>query len=45
MRWVGPYVIDFITNTGVVQLQQLDRVLILKLVNGSQLNPYRDSQV
>ena len=43
MHWLGPYVIHFITDGGVVQLQKLDGALLPKLVNGSQLNLYQDS--
>ena len=35
MHWLGPYVIHFITDRGVTQLQQLDGALLPKLVNGS----------
>ena len=35
MQWLGPYIINFITNRGVVQLQQLDGVMFPNLVNGS----------
>ena len=45
MHWLGPYVIKFITEGGAVQLQQLNGVMLSKLVNGSQINPYRDVPV
>ena len=45
MHWLGPYMIDTITNGGVVQLQQLYGTFLPKLANGSRLKPYRDSQV
>ena len=45
MHWLGPYMINCITNGGAVQLHQLDGALIPSLVNGIRLNPSRDSQV
>ena len=45
MHWLGPYVINFITKGSVVQLQQLSGVILPKLVNGSQLNPYIEGPV
>ena len=45
MYWLGPYIIHFMTDGGVVQLQQLDGVLLPKIVNRSRLNPYRDNQM
>ena len=45
MHWLGPYVINFITDGSVVHLQQLGGAMLPKLVNGSQLKPYMDSQV
>ena len=41
MHWLGPYLVNSITSRGVVQLQQLDVEMLPKLVNGSQLKPYR----
>ena len=41
MHWLGPYLVHSITSGGAVQLQQLDGVVLLKLVNGSRLKPYR----
>ena len=41
MHWLGPYLINSITSKGVVQLQQLDGVMLPKLVNGSRLKPCR----
>ena len=43
MHCLGPYVINFITDGGVVQFQQLDGAMLYKLVNGSWLKPYLDS--
>ena len=40
MHWLGPYVINFITEGGIVQLKQSDGAMLPKLVNGSQLKPY-----
>ena len=45
MHWLGPYVIHFITSGGVVKLQQLDGVMLSKLVNGTRINIYWDSHV
>ena len=45
MHWLGPYTINFITDEGVVHLQHLYGIMMPKLVNGIQLNPYWDSQV
>ena len=42
MHWLGPYEINFITKGGVVHLQQLNGVMFPKLVNGSQIKPYRE---
>ena len=41
MHWLGPYLIHSITSVGAVQLQQLDGMVLPKLVNGSHLKPYR----
>ena len=41
MHWLGPYLVQSITSGGAVQLQQLDGVMLLKLINKSHLNPYR----
>ena len=41
MHWLGPFLIFSITSGGAVQLQQLDGVVLLTLVNGSLLNPYK----
>ena len=40
MHWLGVYVINFITEGGAVQLQQLDGAMFPKLGNGIQMNPY-----
>ena len=40
MHWMGPYIINFITKGGAVQLQHLDGIMLPKLVNGSRMNPY-----
>ena len=45
MRWLGPYIFHVINNGGAVQLHHLDGAMLPKLVNGIQLNPYRDKQV
>ena len=41
MHFLGPCVINFITEGGAVQLQQLDGAFPPKLVNGSRVNPYK----
>ena len=41
MHWLGMYIVHLITSGGAVQLQQLDGVVLPKLVNRSRLNPYR----
>ena len=45
MHWLGPYVINFITDRGAVHLQQLNGVMFPKLLNGRWLNPYREGPV
>jgi hypothetical protein len=44
MHWLGPYEIKFVTDGGVVQLQDLTGKEIQGLVNGSRLKLYRDSR-
>ena len=41
MHWLDPYIINFITSEGAIQLQQLEGVMLPKLVNRSRMNPYR----
>ena len=41
MHWIGTCVINSITTGGAVQLQQLDGVMLLKLVNANRLKPYK----
>jgi hypothetical protein len=43
MNWLGPYVIRFVTEVGVVQLEKLNGEIMEGLVNGSRLKLYRDS--
>ena len=45
MHWLGPYVMNFITEGGPIQLQQLSGAMFPKLVNGNQRNPYREGSV
>ena len=45
MHWLGPYVINFITDGGMLQLQQLDGMMLPKLVNGSRLKTYKEGPV
>jgi hypothetical protein len=42
MHWLGPYVIQHITETGVSQLETLDGEVMEEMVNGSQLKLYRN---
>ena len=41
MHWLGPYLVHSITSGSAVHLQQLDGAVLLTLVNGSRLKPYR----
>ena len=34
MHWLGPYVINFITEVGAIQLQHFNGAMFPKLVNG-----------
>ena len=45
MNWLGPYVINLITDGGAVQLQQCDGSMFTKLVNGICLKPYQEGLV
>jgi len=40
MHWLGPYVINEITNGGAVQLVKMNGEPFPGQVNGSQLKPY-----
>jgi hypothetical protein len=42
MHWLGPYVIKYVTEAGVVQLEMLNGEVLGGLVNGSRLKLYRD---
>jgi hypothetical protein len=44
MHWRGPYVIQHVTETGVVQLETLNGKVLGGMVNGIQLKLYRDSR-
>jgi hypothetical protein len=44
MHWLGPYVIKFVTDAGVVQLEKLNGEVVEGLVNGIRLKQYRDSR-
>jgi hypothetical protein len=37
MHWVGPYVIRFVIEAGIVQLENLDGEVMEGMVNGSRL--------
>ena len=41
MHWLDLYLVHSIPFGGLVQLQQLDGVVLMTLVNGSHLKPYR----
>jgi hypothetical protein len=42
MRWLGPYVIRYVTEACVIQLEWLDGQVVEGLVNESMLKLYRD---
>ena len=42
-HWLVPYIVEDITNRGVVKLQKLDGTIVRGLVKGSRLNPFHDS--
>jgi hypothetical protein len=37
MHWLGPYVIRYVTKSGVVELEKLDGEVMEGIVNGIQL--------
>ena len=41
--WLGPYIVNCITDGAAILLKKLDGTLLEGLVNGSWLKPYRDS--
>ena len=43
-HWLGPYVVEYVTDGGAVKFQKLDGTLLDGLVNGSWLKPYQDSR-
>lgn len=43
MHWLGPYVITFVKDVGVVQLETLNGKPLGGVVNGSRLILYRDN--
>lgn len=43
MHWLGPFVIKFVTNVGIVQLETLNGEILGGLVNGNRLKLYNDS--
>ena len=45
MAWLGPYIINHITDGGIVQLENLSGELIQERVNGSKLKLYKDNLV
>jgi hypothetical protein len=44
MHWLGPYVIQHVTETGVAQLETLNGEVFGGMVNGSRLKLYRDDR-
>jgi hypothetical protein len=44
MHWLGPYVIKYVTEAGVVQLEMLNGEVLGGMVNGSRLKLYRDGR-
>jgi hypothetical protein len=44
MHCLGPYKVKIITDKGVVQLRDLEGIDLKGIVNGSQLNLYKDNQ-
>ena len=45
MHWLGPFVIQHVTEAGVAQLETLNREALGGMVNGSRLKIYRDGQM
>jgi hypothetical protein len=43
MHWLGPYVIRFVIEVGVVKLEKLNGEIVEGLVNGSQLKLYKEN--
>ena len=41
-HWKGPYIVQKVTNGGVVQLAKLNGEILPSMVNGSCLKKYRD---
>ena len=41
-HWLGPYVVAYITEAGVVKIHKLDGTLVAGMINDSQLKRYRD---
>jgi hypothetical protein len=44
MRWLGPYMVKSVTNGGDVQLIDLASADLQGMINGSQLNMYKDTR-
>jgi len=44
MHWLGPYVIQQLTETGVAWLETLNGEVLEGMVNGSRLNLFRDDR-
>ncbi len=44
-HWKGPYLVQKVTDGGVVQLAKLNEEIMTSMVNGSRLNLYRYGSV
>ena len=44
-HWKGPYIVQKVTDGGVVQLAKLNGEPLPSMVNGSRLKKYRDGPV
>ena len=44
MRWLGPYVINYVIEGDDMQLNKLNGKAMEGLVNGNRLKLYRDNQ-
>ena len=41
-HWKGPYIVQKVTDGGVVQLAKLNGEILLSMVNGIRLKKYRE---
>jgi hypothetical protein len=44
MHWLGPYEVKVVMDEGDVQLRDITGVDLIGMINGSQLNMYKDSR-